>query len=95
MAFTEDVSVFFNTDDFAITVTIGGASYDAIFDNPTDGVELYDTQIEATDASMLVQTAGLSISRNATVVANGINYKVARWQRVDDGKLTRVFLNKV
>lgn len=33
MAFTEDISAFFDTDDFAVSATVGAATFNVIFDN--------------------------------------------------------------
>lgn len=96
MAFAEDLTIFFNTDDFAEEVTLNGETVSVIFDNPTESVDLYETGVEATDASMLCKTSDLaSIARNQTVVRGAASYKTVRWSRIDDGLISRVFLNKV
>lgn len=96
MAFNEDLSLFFDTDDFAETVDVGGETVSAIFDDPTADVSFDVAHVEATDASMLVPTSAITWARNKVVTReDGSEYKSVRWQRVDDGALTRVFLNEV
>lgn len=74
MAFTEDLSPFFNTDEFARTVTLKGVEVQAVFDNGysaelgMDGLGPRLTLASA-DCATVVQ--------GDTAVIGSVNYTVA------------------
>lgn len=90
MAFTEDLDQFVDTNDFAITVTIGGVSVSAIFDNEAaDALMASGTQPVLTVKSSDVSAT----ARGTAVVVNGTNYTVAKIEPDGTG-FSRVILEK-
>ena len=91
MAFAENLDDFFDvTDGHAITVTIGGASVSAIWDNES-GDELLAA---GSRPSLIVKSADVSsTARNTVVVVDGVNYRVASVDPDGTG-LSRVPLEK-
>jgi hypothetical protein len=83
MAFTENLQQFFETEDFAIGVTFVLASgatrqIKAIFDTPSQSVELYETAIEAGVPKLICATSETSGLERASTTINGVAYKIAR-----------------
>lgn len=75
MAFTEDISAFLRTDEFAVTATIGAALVPGIFYNG------YQTGLagtmETTGPTFMGATADLSAAVEGTsLVINSVTYKV-------------------
>lgn len=74
MPYTDDVSQWFASDDFAEVVTIAGASKRAIFDNAYARV---GGIVSASDPALWVQSADVStVARGAAVVVRGVAYTV-------------------
>lgn len=99
MAFTEDMSVFFNTAEFAVQATFspsgGGAQESAlvILDAPSEPVlggdsmsTEYAIQYSATDLP--------SIKRGDSGFVDGIAYKVREVRTIDDGRIKRAMLSR-
>lgn len=85
MAFTEDLSPFFDaTTGFAVPAVFKRgsttlATLSVIFNNPSQSVEIYDTQLEEVAPFLLAPTALLAgIKRNDTVTVNGATYRIER-----------------
>lgn len=80
MAFTEDLSVFFSTDDFAVTATVGAASVSVIFDREhVEAMGGFGGGIDATQPTALLKTSDVtarSIARNTAIVISGTTYYV-------------------
>mgnify|MGYP000538227379 CR=1 FL=1 len=89
MAFTEDLTQFFDTDDFAVEAIFtlspsGTRTVKTIFDTPTQSVDIYDSSIEADAPLLRCKTSDLaSVKNNANVEIDSTNYKVKRI--VNDG----------
>lgn len=83
MAFTEDLSVFFDTDDFAVSAAFtprsGGAATNikGIFDKEYvavgDGAEV---AVAATQPMFQTASAGLTAARGGTLVVDGVTYTI-------------------
>lgn len=83
MAFTEDLSVFFDTDDFAVSAAFtprtGGSSttIKGIFDKEYvavgDGAEV---AVAATQPIFQTATSGISNARGGSLVVAGITYTI-------------------
>lgn len=90
MAFTEDLSVFFDTNDFAVVATIknpdGSKLRDAnvIFDDGRQNAELLNAGIELPNTTMRCQTADLAgVTHNHKVAIGATTYRIIN--RQDDG----------
>lgn len=76
--FTEDLSVFFNTSEFAQPATIGGADYNVIFDKAYTGA--LAGLVESTGPQMLIATVdatAAALTHGTVVVIAGTSYTVA------------------
>lgn len=87
MAFAEDLSQFFSADDFAVEATIHSAparTIKAIFETPSQSVEIFDTNLETDAPRLHCRTIDLvGVRREMQVSVNSVNYKIARIS--DDG----------
>lgn len=91
MAFTEDLTVFFDTGDFAVAATLqGGTTVNVVFDR--DYVEAVD-RVSTTDPVCMARVADITASNvGQTLVISGTTYTIRDVQRLDDGSLVRVQL---
>jgi len=94
MAFTEDLTAFLNTAEFAVSVTAGSVSGLGILDMPSeiiaDGVVLttdYKLTCEASKFGDLTYGAGINVDGNA--------YTVRNVALIDDGAFCELMLQKV
>ena len=93
MAFTEDLDVFFSTDGFGLSVTVGSTTGVGILDMPSEIIA--DGVVLTTDYKLLVKTSVFStLARGSAVTVDGTNYTVREAMLIDDGKITQVFLMK-
>jgi hypothetical protein len=93
MAFTEDLDVFFSTDGFGLSVTVGATTGVGILDMPSEIIA--DGVVLTTDYKLLVKTSVFStLARGSAVTVDGTNYTVREAMLMDDGKITQVFLMK-
>lgn len=87
MAFAEDLSVFFDTDGFAVECVINTTSprtIDVIFGTPTEGAQLYDSSVEADAPFFHCKTSDLSgVTVGKTATINTVVYKIKKIR--DDG----------
>lgn len=93
MAFAENLDLFF--EDFAVEAIFTGAvgTINAIFDDPTVQTNAYETGVEAGVPTLTVKTSDISaLTRGTAVSVNSVNYKVERFERIDDGNLTVIYL---
>lgn len=98
MAFTEDLTVFF--DEFAVSAVfhLGGMpavnlTRNVIKDDPTEDVQTYDTSIEARAPTLRVATADIpGVVRGMTVTINSVTYKIERVRSMMDGATSQVDL---
>lgn len=78
MAFEEDFSVFFGTDEFAIDVVIGGVPLRAIFDGAYDRALVGEIGMASTSPVLRLPTASVALPLSrAEVVINGTPYRIA------------------
>lgn len=55
--FTEDLTPFFNVDDFAVLVTdTNGSTFDAVFDNEAASKDVYSGQVINASPKLLART---------------------------------------
>lgn len=94
MAFTEDLSVFFDLQGFGVPVVYKGITGVGILDMPSE--ILADGVVLSTDYKLTVQSSVFAEFLNGdTVTVDGKAYKVRNPSLVDDGKITEVMLMKV
>lgn len=93
MAFTEDLSVFLSSDDFAVSVTSGETTGLGILDMPSeliaDGVVLttdYKLTCEASKFGDLVHGTGVNVDGHA--------YTVRNVSLLDDGSFCELMLQR-
>lgn len=98
--FQENLSQFFDTDDFAVPARITGAggfdrTVSVIFNNPTKEIAVYsETQIESPEFNFLAQESDLAgVKKGMTATVNAVAYKVERIERDGDG-LATCYLSK-
>lgn len=93
MAFTEDLSVFFSTDDFAIAATYdGGTTVNVIFDRAylqTLGI------VSGTDPQALGKASDFPVTAvNKTLVISGTTYTIRSREPQDDGAIVLLQLSE-
>lgn len=93
MAFTEDLSVFFDTDDFAIAATYNGATtVNVIFDRSylqTLGI------VNGTDPQALAQASDIPTTAvGNTLLISGTTYTIRSREEQDDGALVLLQLSQ-
>jgi hypothetical protein len=94
MAFTEDLSVFFDLNGFGVPVTAGAVSGVGILDQNSELI--LDREIAIIDYLLTVPTVTFgSLGQGDAITVDGQLYKVEiRPQRFDDGTLCRMPLIK-
>jgi hypothetical protein len=94
MAFTEDLSVFFDLQGFGVPVVHEGVTGVGILDMPSE--MLADGVVLSTDYKLTVRSAVFNeFLSGDTVTVDGVSYKVRNPSLVDDGKITEVMLMRV
>lgn len=89
-----EVAVFFDTAEFARTVTWGAYTAQAIFDAPD--VDILGDAALSTDHAALMRASQLpGISRGETIACGGATYRVREVRLLDDGKLKLLSLTRV
>lgn len=79
MAFTEDLSLFFETDDFAVEAIFGTKKVNVIFNTPTQEVTVYDQEIVSDAPFLTCRTSDLSgVAPRSPVKVGGTTYTIAR-----------------
>jgi hypothetical protein len=90
--FAEDLSVFFNTSEFAVTATVAGAGVSVIFDNGYQGA--LNGFLESSAPSITGPSASLATAVQGTAVTvNAIAYKVME-VHPDGTGITKLMLEK-
>ena len=91
--FEEDLSPFFNEDEFAVPATVGGVALSVIFD---DGYA-EDEDIEGTNPQIICKSADLpvNLAHGATVVTGGKTYSVASIQPDETQTVTVIELEHI
>lgn len=94
MAFVEDLNVFLNAADFAVTVTSGAVTGLGILDMPSQVVA--DGMVLTTDYKLTVKTSDFGgLIYGAAITVDGVNYQVREAMRVDDGQFTELMLTRL
>lgn len=77
MAFTEDLTQFFDTDDFGVAATIGAATVNGIFENQFLGAP-GEAPVAGTVPTFTCRTTDVSsvVSGTSTAVINSATYTV-------------------
>lgn len=74
---TDDLSVFFSTDDFAEACSVGGVQGTGIFNTEYLAAQAGDVPQASVDASLLVRASEFpSAARGQAVVVRGVSYAV-------------------
>ena len=86
MAFTEDRSVFFDTDDFATAGTVGTSTINGIFDRE---YVLQGGQVAGANPIFLIDTSDAgAVGVGSTIVIGTGTYTVKSKEPQDDGNTT-------
>lgn len=87
MAFDEDLSQFFDIDDFAVEATIGtvpARTIKVIFETPSQSVEIFDTNIETDAPRLQCKTSDLvGVPSKSKITISGKTYDIGKVS--DDG----------
>ena len=92
MAFTEDLTAFFDTDDFAVAATYDGSTtINVIF----DAAYLDVNGIGGTNPTALCATADVAADPTGkTLVVNSVNYVIRGFEPQDNGATVLLQLEK-
>lgn len=92
MAFSEDLSVFINTDTPGyVDAMIGSATVVGLFDNGYTGIDM----VGSSDPTLLCMAADIpAVADGTTVTINGISYRVAGAPEPDGTGLVLLQLRK-
>jgi hypothetical protein len=101
VAFTEDLSQFFEEDDFAVQSVIKTAAGETvrtisvIFNTPTQEVAVFDTGVESNLPLVQCLTSDLDgVTKSHTMAINAVDYRIS--DREDDGTgISTVQLRKI
>jgi len=92
MALVEDLTVFLNTDDFAVEATWNATTVNVIFDAPYS----QNLDIAGSNPSILVAAADMpGAAIGDAVVVNGTNYQIAEPPQPDGTGMVRIELEEV
>lgn len=90
--FTEDLSVFFNTNEHALPATFGGSTIPVIFDNEH---RLTHDMVSTTNPMCWAKASDVDSSDvGSTIVIAGVSYTIRDVQPQDDGAVVIVQLEK-
>jgi hypothetical protein len=93
MAFTEDLSVFLSSADFAVPVVSGSTSGLGILDMPSEIIA--DGVVLTTDYKLTCESSKFgSLLHSDAVSVDGVNYTVRSANLIDDGKFVELMLMK-
>lgn len=100
MAFNEDMSVFFNSDEFAVEATFvpssGGASQTdrVIFNTPTESV--LGGEMLSDETAITYSASKLTSVRSGDIgFIEGVQYRIRDVMLIDDGKLKMARLTRL
>lgn len=88
--FTEDLSVFFDTDDFAIAATVGATTVPVIF----DAAFLEQLGVASTNPTALAKASDSAAAVGATIVISAVSYTIRGREPQDDGATVLLQLEK-
>ena len=90
--FAESLTIFFNTDEFAIAATVGAATVKVIFDAPN--IETFGIAgIKPT--ALIVASDSTVAAVGATIIISGTSYVIRDQSPEDDGAIVRLQLETV
>jgi len=93
MAFTEDLSVFLSSADFAVSVTSGSTSGLGILDMPSEIIA--DGIVLTTDYKLTCESSKFgNLLHSDAVSVDGANYTIRSVNLIDDGKFVELMLMK-
>jgi hypothetical protein len=93
MAFTEDLSVFLDSNDFAVPVTTGAISGLGILDMPSEIIA--DGVVLTTDYKLTCESSKFgNLLHSDAITVNGVNYTVRSAALIDDGAFCEIMLMK-
>ena len=86
-----DLDVLFSGPD-AVPVTTGASSFKGLFDCPDSD----EGMMISTGYVLTVKTSDVQSSEEETeIIVDGVNYTLLKQHKIDEGKLSKVYLNKV
>ena len=88
--FTEDLTVFFDTDDFAIAATVGSTTVPVIFDAEFIGA----LGVAGTNPVALAKASDSAAAVGATIVISGTSYIIRVREPQDDGAVVLLQLER-
>lgn len=93
MAFTEDLSVFLSSADFAVPVSSGSTTGLGILDMPSEIIA--DGVVLTTDFKLTCESSKFGgLLHGAEVTVDGTNYTVRSASLVEDGAFVELMLMK-
>ena len=82
MAFTEDLTVFFDTDDFAVVLTHSASTYNVIFDAEYSGEDMMEGSLPM---AMISDSDSVGMGIGDTVTINAQDYTIREKQQDGTG----------
>ena len=93
MAFTEDLSVFLASNEFAVPVTAGAISGLGILDMPSEIIA--DGVVLTTDYKLTCESSKFgNLLHSDAITVDGVNYTVRSAALIDDGAFCEIMLMK-
>jgi len=75
MGFSEDFSIYTNTDEMGVVATVGGVSVDVLFDHEYVDIDLGNVQIAGENPVITGSESDLgSVAVGTTVIVNSTTY---------------------
>lgn len=94
MAFVEDLSVFLDSDGFAVSATAGAVTGLGILDMPSEIIA--DGVVLTTDYKLTCEASKFGgLLHGDSITVDGTNYTVRNTALMDDGALCEIMLQKV
>lgn len=85
MAFTEDLDIFLETDDFATTVTVDGSSVNAIFESAWVEVNIGQIPYSGIKPTLFGRASDFVGKHGKVVVVESTNYTIVDMQQDGSG----------
>lgn len=85
----DDLDVFFDTDDFAVSATSGTLTFPVLFDNESEIYDSYTGQVVTTSPVMRCKTSDIAtLKKGDTVTIGGVSYKIITPPKPDGTGIT-------